>query len=114
MFVSSKSSPAQLIHFKDYFASKFARLVKEKSGWQCRLPGKWICGLPRQEPPSSEAPLREHTETHRENGSLSSFKELTLKNHLSHCPASSKVLHIEPMLMTMEYMARERANKVGF
>ena len=35
MFVSSSRSPAQLIQYRQYFAVKFSRFVKETSGWHC-------------------------------------------------------------------------------
>ena len=35
MFVSSPRAPAQLIQFRQYFAVKFSKFVRETSGWHC-------------------------------------------------------------------------------
>lgn len=37
IFVSSKNSPAQMIHFRGYFSVKFDRFIRESKGWLCGL-----------------------------------------------------------------------------
>ena len=47
-FVTSSSSPAQLLQYRPYFAKRFAQLVKSNNGWRCALeanPIQWAYNM---------------------------------------------------------------------
>ncbi len=108
---SGAKSPAQMLQFRPYFAKRFEQLVKENTGWRCSsfelifiqtiIVLDWLTDM------SLKSSFSYHTP---------SGKNLRAAKHRFESlqkPTGRLVLHMAPMMICLEQIARERFGRVA-